>query len=75
MWRFVVDVTYPLISVDFLFQFGLLVDCQYSRLLNAVTSPVPAQPARSLIPSVKNMSGDTLVHDLLAKFLDLLIVY
>jgi hypothetical protein len=34
MWRFVVvGVTHPLIGVDFLFHFGLLVDCRNNRLL------------------------------------------
>jgi hypothetical protein len=33
-WRFVVaDVTHPLIGVDFLSQFGLLVDCKHNRLV------------------------------------------
>jgi hypothetical protein len=34
-WRFVVaDVTHPIIGVDFLSHFGLLVDCQNNRLLD-----------------------------------------
>jgi hypothetical protein len=39
MWRFVLtDVTHPIIGVDFLSHFGLLVDCRNSRLLDGVTS-------------------------------------
>jgi hypothetical protein len=38
-WRFVVaDITQPLIRVDFLSHFGLLVDCRNNRTLDGVTS-------------------------------------
>jgi hypothetical protein len=30
-------VTHPLIGVDFLSHFGLLVDCKHNRLLDGVT--------------------------------------
>jgi hypothetical protein len=33
----VADVTHPLIGVDFLSHFGLLVDCRNNRLLDEVT--------------------------------------
>jgi hypothetical protein len=58
-WRIVVaDVTQPLIGVDFLSHFGLLVDCRNNCLLDGVTSlSSPAQPANSLIPSVKIISS------------------
>jgi hypothetical protein len=52
----------PLIGADFLYHFGLLVDCKYNRLLDAVTSlSAPAQAASSLTPSVKVISGGSLV--------------
>jgi hypothetical protein len=72
-WRFVVpDVTRPIIGVDFLSHFGLLVDCRNNRLLDGVTSlSVPAQAASMLIPSVKTIIGDTPINCLLAEFLDL----
>jgi hypothetical protein len=72
MLRFLLaDVTHPLISVDFLSHFGLLVDCKHNRLLDEVTSlSVPAQAANSLIPSINNVSGGTPVDSLLAQFLD-----
>jgi hypothetical protein len=72
-WRFVVaDVTQPLIGVDFLSHFGLLVDCRNNRLLDGVTSlSAPAQPANSLIHSVKTISNGTAVDSLLAEFPDL----
>jgi hypothetical protein len=72
-WRFVVaDVTYPIIGVDFLSHFGLLVDCRNNRLLDGVTSlSSPAQAASARIPSVKTISDGTPVDSLLAEFPDL----
>jgi hypothetical protein len=60
-WRFfVADVTHPIIGVDFLSHFGLLVDCRNNRLLDGVTSlSVPAQAASALVPSVKTVTGGT----------------
>ncbi|PNF27361.1 hypothetical protein B7P43_G02438 [Cryptotermes secundus] len=38
-WRFVVaDVAHPMIGVDFLSHFGLLVDCRNNRILDGVTT-------------------------------------
>jgi hypothetical protein len=38
-WRFVVaDVQLPIIGVDLLSYYGLLVDCKNNRLLDGVTS-------------------------------------
>jgi hypothetical protein len=55
-----VDVTYPLIVVEFLSYFGLLVDCRNNRLLDGVASfSAPAQAASALIPSVKTISEGT----------------
>jgi hypothetical protein len=72
-WLFVMaDVTRPIIGVDFLSHFGLLVDCRNNRLLDGITSlSVPAQAASALIPSVKTIIGDTPINSLLAKFPDL----
>jgi hypothetical protein len=72
-WRFVVaDVTHPIIGVDFLSYFGLLVDCRNNRLLDGVTSlSVPAQAASALVPSVKIVTGGTLIDSLIAEFPDL----
>jgi hypothetical protein len=73
MWLFVVaDVTHPLIRVDFLSHFGLLVDCRNYRLLDRVTSlSVPTQAASSQLPSVKAITEGTPVDRLLAEFPDL----
>jgi hypothetical protein len=73
MWRFVVaDITHPIIGVDFLSHFGLLVDCRNNRLLDGVTMSAPAQTASSQVPSVKTITGSTPVDSLLAEFPDLM---
>jgi hypothetical protein len=62
----------PVIGVDLLSHFGLIVDCCNNRLLDAVTSlSTPAQAANSLMPSIKTISNDTAVNGLLAEFPDL----
>jgi hypothetical protein len=64
----VADVTHPLIGINLLSHFGVLVDCKYDRLLDRVTSlSVPAQATSSLIPSVKTINGGTPLNSLLAK--------
>jgi cleavage and polyadenylation specificity factor subunit 1 len=72
-WRFVVaDVTHPLIGVDFLSHFGLLVDCRNTRLLDGITSlSAPTKAASSHIPSVKIITHGTPVDSLLAEFSEL----
>jgi hypothetical protein len=68
----VADITQILIGVDFLYRFGLLVDCQNNRLLDRITSlSSPAQPDNSMTPSIKTISSGTAIDSLLAKFLDL----
>jgi hypothetical protein len=73
MWRFVMaDVTHPLIGVNFISLFGLLVECRQKRPLDMVTSlSVPVQAASSLIPRVKTISGDTPIDSLLTEIQDL----
>ncbi|XP_076384123.1 uncharacterized protein LOC143261982 [Megalopta genalis] len=72
-WRFVVaSVSKPIIGVDFLYHYGLLVDIRNRRLIDNITSlSVPGQPAgrsASDIPSVKTVSGDSIYLELLQKF-------
>ena len=44
-WRFVVaDIQTPIIGVDLLSFYGLLVDCRHNRLLDGVTSPHQGPP-------------------------------
>ena len=52
-WRFVVaDVQIPIIGVDRLANFSLLVDCRNNRILNGITSlSAPAQTASTLCPA------------------------
>jgi hypothetical protein len=71
--RFVLaDVTHPIIGVDFLSNFGLLVDCRTNRLLDGVTSQsVPAPATSALIPSIKTITGRTPFDSLFAEFHDL----
>jgi hypothetical protein len=71
-WFVVADVTHPLIVVDFLSHFGLLVDCRNNRLLDGVTSlSTTAHAASALIQSIKTISDGTPVDSLLAEFPDL----
>jgi hypothetical protein len=65
-------VTYPLIGVEFLSHFGLLVDCRINRLLDGVTSfSVPTRAASSQVTSEKSITGGTPVDSILAEFPDL----
>jgi hypothetical protein len=69
----VADVTQPLIGVDFLSHFGLLVDCRNNRLLDGVTSlSAPAEAASTQVASVKTITGGTPVDSLLAQFPELI---
>jgi hypothetical protein len=61
-----------LIGIDFLCHFGLLVACNYNRLLEEGTSlSVLAQAGSSLIPSVKTISGGIPIDTIIAEFPDL----
>jgi hypothetical protein len=68
----VTDVTHPIICVDFLSHFGLLVDCRNNRLQDGITSlSVPAQAANALVPSVKTITDGTPIDSILAETPDL----
>ena len=64
-WRFVVaDVQRPIIGVDLLANFNLLVDCRNNRILDGVTSlSTPAQTASTRFPSVKTVGSSTPAND------------
>jgi hypothetical protein len=69
-WRFVIaGVELPIISVNLLSHYGLLVECRKNRLLDGVTSLSPpgliAPPA---VPSVKVIAGGTPPDNLLEEF-------
>ncbi|XP_050665912.1 uncharacterized protein LOC126966079 [Leptidea sinapis] len=72
-WRFVVaDVSKPIIGVDFLSFYNLLVDCRNHRLVDGVTSlsvAVPRQHHKEDISSVRTTSpGDSLYNDIVREF-------
>jgi hypothetical protein len=65
----VADVQIPIIGVDFLSHFGLLVDCRNNHLLDGVTSlSTPGHIAPPSVPSVKVIGADALPDSLLEEF-------
>lgn len=69
-WRFTVaHVTKPIIGVDFLSFYNLMVDVRNQRLIdNTTTLSAVASIAKVNICSVKVSSGDTRYHEILGKF-------
>ena len=69
-WRFIVaDVDLPIIGVDFLAAYDLLVDARNRQLCDATTRlAVQGQVAECAQGSVRTIAGDTAYHRLLAKF-------
>lgn len=73
VWRFVVaDVSKPIIGVDFLAHFGLLVDVRNRKLLDRVTSlAVHGRSVHGYGPSaplIRTIFGDSKYHVLLQRF-------
>lgn len=74
-WRFVIaDVTKPIIGVDFLSFYNLLVDVRNSRLIDGTTSLASAALVASACPSpqIKVISGDSPYHKLLEEYPDVM---
>lgn len=73
-WRFVVaDVSRPIIGVDFLSFYNLLVDCRQHRLVDGVTTlsvSVPARKGTDSVISVKAVSGLSRFHNVLREYPD-----
>lgn len=69
-WRFVVaNVTRPIIGVDFLSFYNLIVDCRNQRLIdNTTTLSASASLVNANVFSVKVSTGDTRFHNILSKF-------
>lgn len=71
-WNFTIaDVTRPIIGVDFLSHYSLLVDCRNQRLIDNVTTlSVNATTCTSTedIASVKSVTGETEFHEILREF-------
>lgn len=72
MWRFIVaDVTKPIIGVDLLSYYNLIVDIRNKRLIDGVTNLSAVATialSNSLISSVKVVTGDSKYHNLLSEF-------
>lgn len=71
-WKFTVaDVSKPIIGVDFLSYYNLLVDCRKQRIIDGITSlsavATPIGMTKDL-PSVKAVTGETDFHDILREF-------
>ena len=71
-WKFVIaDVTKPIIGVDFLSFYNLLVDIRLQRLVDGLTSltvSVPIQKTSEDIASIKSIAGGTKYHQILREF-------
>lgn len=74
-WRFTVaDVTKPIIGVDFLSHYNLLVDCRHHRLVDGVTNLSITAPHRNTSTetvTIKAVAGDTPFHQLLKLYPDI----
>lgn len=72
-WRFVIaDVTKPIIGIDFLAHYNLLVDARQHRLIDNVTSLTTfAKPATHALCQIKSFTVTSRYHDLLTQFPDL----
>lgn len=72
-WSFVIaDVSKPIIGVDFLAKFNLLVDVRSGRLLDQVTNlTTTGTRSNNDIASIKTVTGTSPFHILLQRFPDL----
>lgn len=72
-WRFVIaDVSVPIIGMDLLAYYGLLVDPRNRCLVDSVTKlKTSGYSASAAIAGVKTVIGESLYHQLLAKYPDL----
>lgn len=71
-WRFVVaDVSKPIIGVDFLGYYNLLVDCRNQRLVDGITTlttSAVSQCSAEALSSVRTVIDDTVYHRLLKEY-------
>lgn len=74
-WRFTIaDVSKPIIGVDFLGFYNLLVDCRNQRLVDGVTSlvvSVPRQRPAETISSIRTFTDQTSYHHILREYPDI----
>lgn len=74
-WRFVIaDVSKPIIGVDFLSFYNLLVDVRNARLIDSITSLTSAAIVAStcVCPQIKLITGDSPYHRLLEEYPDII---
>lgn len=73
LWDFVIaDVETPIIGMDFLAHYNLLVDPRHQRLIDATTSLfVAGAPAPGSEPTIRTITEDSVYHDLLKEYPDL----
>ncbi|XP_067121517.1 uncharacterized protein [Centruroides vittatus] len=71
-WPFVIaDVTQPIIGIDFLTKFNLLVDVKNNRLIDGVTqleSPGCRQNRPTTVTNITAVTNDSPYHRILAEF-------
>jgi len=72
-WRFTVaDVSPPILGVDFLSYYVLLVDARNKRLLDTMTNlSVIGIRAETIASSIRTISEDSSYHEMLSEFFDL----
>ncbi|KAJ8710566.1 hypothetical protein PYW08_009081 [Mythimna loreyi] len=74
-WRFIVaDVNKPIIGVDFLAYYNLIVDCRNQRLIDNLTSletQVPQYKSAEAISSIRTITEDSKYHRILKEYPDL----
>lgn len=71
-WKFTIaDIAKPIIGIDFLNFYNLLIDCRNHRIIDGTTSlavPASHQKVPDSVASVKTISGDSIFHQLLREF-------
>lgn len=71
-WKFTIaDVSKPIIGVDFLIHYNLLVDCRNQRIvdnLTTLTAPATSSGVSDDLASVKAVTGESEFHQLLREF-------
>lgn len=74
-WRFIVaDVSKPIIGIDFLGYYNLLVDCRNQRLVDGVTAltiSAPHQTSTETISSVRTIIDNSVYHHILREYPDI----
>lgn len=72
-WRFIVaDIDMPIIGMDFLAYYNLLIDPRHRRIIDGTTLLYAVgQTASHEIASIKTIMGETKYHQLLAEYPDL----